>query len=774
LLGSLGVLFAVCVGGITLMGLEVFPAMGLLCVLTPLLFTPGGALARLGRVLWIGLAGALGVVAGSTLHLWNLSWGLGSREKVLELQTGSMEARAGEAVGDGWHGTSYWGEVLDRCLDYLALHLVLGSLLLLWVAVATRSPEARRAGGAPALALLVALMSELPYFVVMKNHVAIHVHTLIHLLFSASLLAAGGAAALGFCLPKAARALRITGVGVPVLALLSSPLWMPLQHRPEDATSPASRLLAATMVLAGGCAWLALRPGTGRRGLRRAGLAAAVAGLLAAGYGMSREYQGRSNSLRAVQTRSNLDLLPLPSHRERQHQEVLDAAAVLPADAFCIIISPQGTWNMGAGLSSLGRGYYSLGAHRLTGPGAVEAFLAEEKVRSLRASRPTYLFTHPQDRESAWYRGLRGLEPVFEARFLVVDALDERSARACTISRKIPGERWSKREAKLLQPPGWPYWDQNADGAGLVAASVQGGGPTRVLAAVPELRDVRDFFLRARYLYPEHENGFVPAAVRFRLHARAKDGRLARLQEVELRPGERREAGVRCALSPEIDWDEALVLELGLVEPEARSDGTYARLVGLDLLVPGAAAALPPALVAYPTVRLGAEELGSRPAETVAVPAAAWQRARLLRPSPEEAAAVSPTFLAPSGEGIFLHAANEEQGGPSRVRVEVPDLARFRAGTLRAALRYAEQMAGQSALHLRFAGRLAQGEEIELGECILQPGHEGVVARRFEIPEGTALEPTLILELRTEPPGASLAFGSLFLTGLSFDFERSE
>lgn len=219
-LGATAAAFA----GPSLCGLETMPALGLLSFAVPLIAGPGALRARFfGACVAAGATGA-GMALGVLVRVLNMAPIFGGSAADALRHLGASAASRSLGGDDGaLKGAAYVAEVAERLAAYAPLHLAVaaaGVALAVFMRVRGRTTPP---GAAFAVACLAA---ELPYFALMRRHVSLHVHTLMHLGFAVAAAAALGALALARLAPvgRARRAALVAAAGLAVASVAVAPL----------------------------------------------------------------------------------------------------------------------------------------------------------------------------------------------------------------------------------------------------------------------------------------------------------------------------------------------------------------------------------------------------------------------------------------------------------------------------------------------------------------------------------------------------------------------
>jgi hypothetical protein len=238
-----------------MLGLETVPGTMLYGLLLPLLFAPPGASrsvrARVRRTVPIVFALGIGLVAGTTVRLTQAAWvygGLGEALHHLGAEAGLRLQTSSDQFTNGY--LAEWAMRMERYL--LPAVVVAGfTVLVALVRFARAAPAVRRqwlvATGSLGVPLVLA---EVLWPAVVRQHSHQHIHTIMHLLISTSVLCGLGCAwAL-----RSARA-RLGDRALGLAALLVVPLvvnWVVFPRHPYgnvadkvewDQTAQAMRVL---------------------------------------------------------------------------------------------------------------------------------------------------------------------------------------------------------------------------------------------------------------------------------------------------------------------------------------------------------------------------------------------------------------------------------------------------------------------------------------------------------------------------------------------------
>ncbi|MEZ6197125.1 MAG: hypothetical protein R3F20_15565 [Planctomycetota bacterium] len=201
-------------------GLETQPAVGLFGFLFPLICSRDRRVLRA-----IGNAGALagGMAAGWFVRLVNIlpcfdgDWG----RMIDHFRTSFWSRSVRDFEVSPEHGREYAADLAWRFLDYVPLHLAAAAAALALWGLSRWRPSRRP----PAVGVaVVALVAEGLYFVVMRRHAYLHVHTAVHLTSGLAALGAVGVAGLARLSPRPRVVLAAAGA-----LFLVAPLRVPLE-----------------------------------------------------------------------------------------------------------------------------------------------------------------------------------------------------------------------------------------------------------------------------------------------------------------------------------------------------------------------------------------------------------------------------------------------------------------------------------------------------------------------------------------------------------------
>lgn len=213
--------------GVAFFGLETMPALGLLSVVVPAISFAGGLRSRLVATVVVAGATGAGMVAGVAYRVSVMAPIFGdSRSAALEHLAASTASRSFRAIETGLSGLDYVLEVGGRIWAYAPVHLIVAALGAVVVLTLGRNRGEGPSSRFWIRAAAVFALAELPYFILMRRHVALHAHTTAHLGFAAAGLAACGFSAVDerFRSPRARRAVAVVGASAVVLSLGVSPL----------------------------------------------------------------------------------------------------------------------------------------------------------------------------------------------------------------------------------------------------------------------------------------------------------------------------------------------------------------------------------------------------------------------------------------------------------------------------------------------------------------------------------------------------------------------
>ncbi|MCB9832561.1 MAG: hypothetical protein H6807_08800 [Planctomycetes bacterium] len=174
---------------VTLFGLETMPAVGLASFFAPLVLAGPGIRRRLAAAVASASLTGLGMALGWAVRIANMMTAFdGDLSRTLRNLAGSLSSRSvGREFDLNSAGRAYAAEVWFRVTSYLPVHLILGAAGLL-VATVVIIRFGRDRSRPALLAVIICLVSELPYFIVMRRHVYLHPHTTVHLTLSAAAL----------------------------------------------------------------------------------------------------------------------------------------------------------------------------------------------------------------------------------------------------------------------------------------------------------------------------------------------------------------------------------------------------------------------------------------------------------------------------------------------------------------------------------------------------------------------------------------------------------
>jgi hypothetical protein len=178
----------------------------------------------------MGAAAGAGMAAGWAMRLPEIISIVGSLDRVREILVARVRYRAaGSSVLPD--GRSLFPEVARRAWAYMPLHLVASCVTMGAIATSAALSRGRSRFPPAARAFVACLIAEGLYFVLMRQHVASHRHTIVHLTFSAALGGAIGLRLLGRGLARLVPA-RLAMAAVPG-ATAASLLLLPIEAIPN-------------------------------------------------------------------------------------------------------------------------------------------------------------------------------------------------------------------------------------------------------------------------------------------------------------------------------------------------------------------------------------------------------------------------------------------------------------------------------------------------------------------------------------------------------------
>jgi hypothetical protein len=222
--------------GVSVLGLETMPAIGLFSALAPLLLSRARLRERVLRAAGYSAIVATGMALGFAARIPSLLVAVGgSLERLLHAYAWSLSSRSAGTFVPTAHDRGYVADLLWRLVDYAPLH---AGLIALGIVLAAVRPGSHAPSSPAARLLVTLLLVELPHFVVMRQHAYQHSHTAAHAAFSVGLSVALAIEAVAR--PASGRVRPRLRTALVVLLASITPWVAPIEAY-SDLSGPMSR-----------------------------------------------------------------------------------------------------------------------------------------------------------------------------------------------------------------------------------------------------------------------------------------------------------------------------------------------------------------------------------------------------------------------------------------------------------------------------------------------------------------------------------------------------